>query len=793
VGGWPAEAMSSNLEKLRRKKSQRSGSLDELEALLQDGASATSKPAALLAVHAGPAADANNDVASHGPGNGVQGSPPRSSTNGNEVAASPFDAPPQASASSTKRSASDAGPPPFLADGPCPATPRELRVCVAHFICGSPAFGPLPVSGVGLNAALRREYMRAGHARNSLSIFRSQDTIEAIRRVHQELQAAQCPDALVLDDASTEDDLLIVDVDRKRICQHVLEPELSRGADSFSGAGTWVKRVRHTGQPNGAGDGLLDARSNLQSLRGGVDGAFDRADHRHNGAGATGVESVEDLLKAPTAKQRQLIDAGDELRKLLAEPTARQSLTAQKFMNKSQNMAQFCPHGSRADCRRATDSAAACAKIHFKKIIKPWTDEALGDCSYLDTCRHIDKCKYVHYALDLTVEQAKYLNECGVHNRGTDTKRINELAMKGMELPSQWIQCDMRVFPLSIFNGMITVVMADPPWDIHMELPYGTLTDDEVRNLKIGEIHEDGMIFLWVTGRAMELARDCFRIWGYKRIEEIVWVKTNQLQRIIRTGRTGHWINHSKEHCLVGIKGNPRLNKNLDCDVIVSEVRETSRKPDEIYNLIERMFPNCMKLELFGRPHNVHENWITCGNQLDGIRLCDEEIVRRYNHEFPNEKIEPWRKEKDALVPAAPCGGGLGSRSGGSGGLSSGIAADGGPWIPPLSAPAVLNGPAPPMLPHPSSQDAWVPPSWPPMRPQPPMVPHERDRPQRAATQPASGGEGQAASRSQPWLAPADSSWTLPPQSAATMPGAAAPPPHWAPGQPGCGYWGWRP
>lgn len=26
------------------------------------------------------------------------------------------------------------------------------------------------------------------------------------------------------------------------------------------------------------------------------------------------------------------------------------------------------------------------------------------------------------------------------------------------------------------------------------------------------------------------------------RIEEIVWVKTNQLQRIIRTGRTGHWI-----------------------------------------------------------------------------------------------------------------------------------------------------------------------------------------------------------------------------------------------------------
>ena len=44
-------------------------------------------------------------------------------------------------------------------------------------------------------------------------------------------------------------------------------------------------------------------------------------------------------------------------------------------------------------------------------------------------------------------------------------------------------------------------------------------------------------------------------IWGYERVEEILWVKTNQLQRLIRTGRTGHWLNHSKEHCLVGVPG----------------------------------------------------------------------------------------------------------------------------------------------------------------------------------------------------------------------------------------------
>ena len=37
----------------------------------------------------------------------------------------------------------------------------------------------------------------------------------------------------------------------------------------------------------------------------------------------------------------------------------------------------------------------------------------------------------------------------------------------------------------------------------------------------------------------MELGRECLDIWGYRFVQELLWVKTNQLQRIIRTGRTG--------------------------------------------------------------------------------------------------------------------------------------------------------------------------------------------------------------------------------------------------------------
>jgi len=112
-------------------------------------------------------------------------------------------------------------------------------------------------------------------------------------------------------------------------------------------------------------------------------------------------------------------------------------------------------------------------------------------------------------------------------------------------------------------------------------------------------------------------------------VEELVWVKTNQLQRIIRTGRTGHWLNHSKEHCLVGVKGNPAANKHIHCDVIVSEVRETSRKPDEVYSIIEQLSPDSRKLELFGRRHNTRPGWLTIGNQLESHNVFEPDLRLR--------------------------------------------------------------------------------------------------------------------------------------------------------------------
>ena len=90
-----------------------------------------------------------------------------------------------------------------------------------------------------------------------------------------------------------------------------------------------------------------------------------------------------------------------------------------------------------------------------------------------------------------------------------------------------------------------------------------------------------------------------------------------------------------QEHCLVGSKGSIPLNRGLDCDVIVAEVRATSHKPDEIYGIIERLSPGTRKIELFGRPHNVQPNWVTLGNQLDGVMIRDPEMFERWKKVYP--------------------------------------------------------------------------------------------------------------------------------------------------------------
>ncbi|EGV60788.1 MT-A70-domain-containing protein [Yamadazyma tenuis ATCC 10573] len=277
------------------------------------------------------------------------------------------------------------------------------------------------------------------------------------------------------------------------------------------------------------------------------------------------------------------------------------------------------------------------SKTHFLPIIHSNTDIGLGDCSYLDTCHKMKSCRYLHYftlvpkskkKVDVQAELAMVKKNIA-KSEYTVGFCFNEFFKP--QLPAQWIRCDIRKLPFSVL-GKFAAIISDPAWDIHMSLPYGTCSDEELMELPMNQLQDEGVMLLWVTGRSIEIGRKALVKWGYKVSDEIIWVKLNQLQRTIVTGRTGHWLNHSKEHLLVGLKGDPSwMSRSVDTNVIVSATRETSRKPDEVYDLVERLVgPSARKLEIFGRDHNIRPGWFTIGNQLTGVNIHEREISEKY-------------------------------------------------------------------------------------------------------------------------------------------------------------------
>ncbi|CAI9274597.1 unnamed protein product [Lactuca saligna] len=467
--------------------------------------------------------------------------------------------------------------------------------------------------------------------------------------------------------------VLVKGIDRTKLVKELPESKQNESNSNNSSGGNAIQQSSRTigdggwmgqGDPSQFGGGQIMGPRGMMGMLGRPRGMGVNPMHRpppsmggmyspmhSSGGGSNGkpprteeddLKDLEALLNKKSFKELQKSKTGEELLDLIHRPTAKETAVAAKFKSKGgSQVKEYCTALTKEDCRRQSGSFISCEKVHFRRIIAVHTDMNLGDCSFLDTCRHMKTCKYVHYELDSTPDVAHMNMMMGVSGPSKPLKPQRAEYCSEVELgESQWINCDIRNFRMDIL-GQYGVIMADPPWDIHMELPYGTMADDEMRNLNIQALQTDGLIFLWVTGRAMELGRECLDLWGYKRVEEIIWVKTNQLQRIIRTGRTGHWLNHSKEHCLVGIKGDPIVNRNIDTDVIVAEVRETSRKPDEMYPLLERISPRTRKLELFARMHNTHAGWMSLGNQLSGARLVDDGLRARFKAAYPEVEVQP--------------------------------------------------------------------------------------------------------------------------------------------------------
>lgn len=85
----------------------------------------------------------------------------------------------------------------------------------------------------------------------------------------------------------------------------------------------------------------------------------------------------------------------------------------------------------------------------------------------------------------------------------------------------------------------------------------------------------------------------------------------------------GYWTRANSEQCLLFTRGKPQKRSSSVRQLIVSPIREHSRKPDEQYQRIEELVYGPY-LELFARQRR--EGWVSWGDQLPGTSLthhCD--------------------------------------------------------------------------------------------------------------------------------------------------------------------------
>jgi len=179
-----------------------------------------------------------------------------------------------------------------------------------------------------------------------------------------------------------------------------------------------------------------------------------------------------------------------------------------------------------------------------------------------------------------------------------------------------------------IRNRKFATILADPPWRFinrtgkvapeHRRLSrYGTLSVDEICEIPVADVLADvAHCYLWVPNALLPEGLRVLAAWGFEYKTNIVWHKIRKDGGPDGRG-VGFYFRNVTELILFGTRGkNARtlLPGRRQVNFIATRKREHSRKPDEIYPIIEACSPG-PRLELFAR--GTRKGWTVWGNQAD--------------------------------------------------------------------------------------------------------------------------------------------------------------------------------
>lgn len=186
---------------------------------------------------------------------------------------------------------------------------------------------------------------------------------------------------------------------------------------------------------------------------------------------------------------------------------------------------------------------------------------------------------------------------------------------------------------LATANGTkFQTILADPPWrfmnrtgkiapEHHRLSRYNTMELCEIKALPVADIvQEPAHLYLWVPNALLPEGLEVVRAWGFEYKSNIVWHKIRKDGGSDGRG-VGFYFRNVTELVLFGVRGkNARTLApgRRQVNLVATQKREHSRKPDELYEVIEA----CSRgpfLEMFAR--DMREGWTSWGNQAVNYQI----------------------------------------------------------------------------------------------------------------------------------------------------------------------------
>jgi N6-adenosine-specific RNA methylase IME4 len=198
---------------------------------------------------------------------------------------------------------------------------------------------------------------------------------------------------------------------------------------------------------------------------------------------------------------------------------------------------------------------------------------------------------------------------------GDFRKVANELRREGRI--AKLVETSKNETPLTGELGRFPILYVDPPWRYEhietesraIENQYPTMALEEICALSVGKrlATDDAVLFLWATSPKLAEAMHVLDAWAFTYRTCMVWVKD-------KIGM-GYYARQKHELLLIATRGEPPTPMPSDrpSSVVESPRGKHSEKPAIFYELIERMYPELARVELFAR--RARDGWARWGNE----------------------------------------------------------------------------------------------------------------------------------------------------------------------------------